>query len=149
MNKIMIVLMGLCATAVWAGTQLQAESGWVRAVPPGQQVTAAFVSIKNPTAQRCAIISAQSSAAEKIELHRHIHSDGMMRMRPVPSVPLPAMGQVEFAPGGYHMMMFGVDREINHSDKVVIVLHTDHCGQVRVEAQVRMPFGDNKHRGVH
>ena len=82
------------------------------------------------------VLSAETEAAH-IEFHEHLHSDGMMRMRPVDGgIVLPAGESVIFKPGGLHIMLFNIEQAIVGGDSTQFVLDTDHCGSVEFSAEV-------------
>ena len=58
------------------------------------------------------LISASSEAAERVELHTMTMEDDMMRMRQVEGYDIPAGESFVLEPGGPHMMLFGVDPDI-------------------------------------
>ena len=81
------------------------HDAYVRAVPPGSTVSAAFMMIHNPTATLRAVVAATSPAARTVELHTHVDDGGVMRMRQVERIDVPAHGMATLAPGGYHIML--------------------------------------------
>jgi len=64
-------------------------------------------------------------------------SGGMMGMRPVARLDIPAGGKVELKPGGYHIMLIELTRELKVGDKVEITLTFEKAGDVKVTAEVR------------
>ena len=92
---------------------------YVRAPVPGNSMTAAFLHVSNSGEQACKLTAASSSYAKKVEFHTHQHVDGMMKMRPVDTVDVPAGSSVTFKPGGIHLMLFGV----KSSEKFYITNH--------------------------
>lgn len=108
---------------------------YVRAPVPGHSMTAAFLMISNRGEQNCKLIAASSSYAKKIEFHTHLHIDGMMKMRPVKDVDVPAGSTVAFKPGGLHLMLFGVKSSEELS--VEITLSTDNCGAIQFSAPIK------------
>jgi periplasmic copper chaperone A len=109
------------ALPVWAG-DLQIREGYVREMPPGQSTTAAFMKVMNTGKEPIALIAAISDSAQTAELHMHKHADGMMQMTKVSRLEIPAQRQVEFAPGGYHLMLINLKRTLHAGDKVSITL---------------------------
>jgi copper(I)-binding protein len=55
------------------------------------------------------LLGASSPAADTIEIHTMSMADGVMTMRPIESLNLPAGEAVALEPGGLHLMLFGVD----------------------------------------
>jgi copper(I)-binding protein len=58
-------------------------------------------------------------------------------MSPIPSVPIPGNGRAELKPGGMHMMLIGLNRELKAGDKIDFTLFFDKAGQVPVTVEVR------------
>ena len=71
---------------------------------------------------------------------------GVMRMREVPSLEIPAGGKVTLAPGGYHLMMLDLKHPLVAGAKAPITLTFAHAGSIDVEADVEgvngMPMQD-------
>lgn len=52
---------------------------------------------------------------------------------------VPAKGQVELKPGGYHVMLIGVKRDLKVGDKFSLELQFEKSGAITVEAEVKQP----------
>ena len=62
---------------------------------------------------------------------------GMLGMRPVDRVEIPAGGKLELKPGSYHIMLIGLNQELKVGDKIEITLKLEKAGDVKVTAEVR------------
>ncbi|KOR31138.1 hypothetical protein TI04_02420 [Achromatium sp. WMS2] len=122
---------GLAADAV-----VGVEGAFVRAVPPGQPNTAAYMVLTNPTATDQDLVRAESSVCDVVELHTHIMEDGMMKMRAIPKITVPANGQVALQPGGLHVMLIGLKAPLALGEKVAVTLVYADGSQQTVEAPV-------------
>ena len=69
---------GLAASA----SGFSVEDAYIRAMPPGRNATAAYLSVTNNHAKACSIIGGSTGIAAKLEVHQQLMSDGMMKMRP-------------------------------------------------------------------
>jgi copper(I)-binding protein len=98
---------------------------------------AVYVTLSNAGSQGDALVSAQSDAAQKVELHETQKAGGVMKMRPVTRIPIPAGGKVELKPGGYHIMLLDLKRDLKPGDTVPVTLGFEHGGELRIEAAVR------------
>ena len=98
---------------------------------------AGFMVINNAGNTQDRIISATSPAAQRIELHTHTMKDGIMRMRPVKGVDIPAKSQVAFKSGGYHMMVFGLKPTVKPGDKISITVFFEKTGALEIKAPVK------------
>jgi hypothetical protein len=98
---------------------------------------AVYVKISNHGQGPDAIVSASSEAAETVELHEVLNDAGVMRMRPVPRIEVPAGATVELKPGGYHIMLLGLRGDLKPGTTVKVTLSREKAGPMTVEAQVR------------
>jgi copper(I)-binding protein len=95
----------------------------LRAPPAGRDVTAAYFTMENTGTTAKRLLSVASPLAQRVELHAHLKSeDGMMQMRQINDVEIPANGTAVLAPGGLHVMMFGVSPDVKTGTKVPVTL---------------------------
>lgn len=82
---------------------------WVRLPAVSGQPGAAYFTIRGGrAATRLARI--ESALAARAELHESMAGvGGMMAMRPLDGIDVPAGGTIAFAPGGRHAMLFSID----------------------------------------
>ena len=92
------------------GPLLEFSNAWIRAPIAGRPVTAAYGDVTNQ-GDRTVVITGFTSdlATLRVEIHETTEDGGMMRMRPLKRVTIPAGTTVSFAPGGKHLMLFGFD----------------------------------------
>ena len=98
---------------------------------------AIYVTVANTGTQADALLSASSAAAQTVELHETKKDGGVMKMRPVTKIDVPAGGKIEMKPGGYHVMLLGLKRDLKKGDKVAVTLKFERGGEVSAEATVR------------
>tara|TARA_B110000114_G_C15094145_1_gene400305 strand:- start:3512 stop:4045 length:534 start_codon:yes stop_codon:yes gene_type:complete len=125
--------------------QLAVSDGYIRKMPPGQKVTAAFMILQNFTDRACRAIGASTDIADRVEIHKHFYQNGVMSMRPVEGVELAPGKKVSFEPGGYHLMLFGLKRELDEDEQHRVTLIFDRCPELPFDAKVRSIF-HNKHQ---
>lgn len=102
-------------------TALTITDPWVKTVDDG--MTAAFGTIANPTGADVTIVSAATPASAKVELHEVVGAGGEMKMRAKQGgFVVPAGGELELKPGGYHIMLMGVAEPIEPGQKVAFTL---------------------------
>ncbi|MBX3631554.1 MAG: copper chaperone PCu(A)C [Simplicispira sp.] len=79
------------------------EGAWARASVQGQSASGAFMRI---TAQEpLQLLRAETPAAGHAEVHEMKMDGGVMKMRALSALDLPAGQAVELKPGGYHIML--------------------------------------------
>ena len=131
----------LCAAALLAGCagagRVTVTDAWVRASPSAGQATGAYLVIKNAGQTDDRLLSVASDVSEKAEMHEMKDVDGMMEMSPVESIAAPAGGRAELKPGGLHIMLVGLKRELKAGDKVTLTLTFEEAGAIQVTAEVR------------
>jgi periplasmic copper chaperone A len=132
----LIALAALTAAAQGPAT-IAVTDAYARAVPPGQPNSAVFLTLTNGSPQARALVAGMSPMAEVVELHTHIHEDGMMRMRRVERIEVPAGGSVSLEPGGLHLMLIGLKADLAPGDQVDLTLSFDDGTQTEVLAPVR------------
>jgi len=98
------------------------RDGWVQEGPPSQTITAAYMTIENHTGADISLKSASTEVAQTVELHKMELVDGIMKMHRVETIDIPAGGATQLKPGGYHLMVIGLKKELKDGDKVTIAL---------------------------
>lgn len=101
--------------------QVKVEKSFARAAIIQQRNSAAFMSITNQ-GEPSAIVYATSPVAKIVELHTHINDNGVMRMRKIKQIDLPAGKQVMLKPGGLHVMMLGLKQDLKPGDQIDVTL---------------------------
>lgn len=110
-------------------------SGGMGAMASGPN-SAAYMTIRN-TGGADRLLGVQSDVAQAVELHTMEMKDNVMQMRPVEAIEIPANGQVELKPGGYHVMLIGLKRELKTDETITVKLRFEKAGEVDVPARVR------------
>lgn len=101
--------------------QLRVSDGWVRLSPLPDRPSAAYFTVHGgPTPAE--LISVRSSVAIRTEMHDMAMDGNVMKMRLIEgNVAVPAKGQVSFAPGGRHIMLFNVNPGIKPGSAVPFI----------------------------
>ncbi len=146
------LMMIVCAAMVQAdGTPLKITQGVVvsearvRVPVPGQNLTAAHFYLHNQSDQERLLVAVTSPIAARSELHNHTEEGGMMRMRRVDSVAIPARGHQRFQPGGYHVMLYELHRRPQTGESVPLLLSFDDGSQLSVDAIAESVFDRPHH----
>ena len=103
-------LAAIAAASFAAG--LKVESAWAHATPPGASVAAVYLRIDNAGGPADRLLAIKTPVAARVEVHRTSVEDGMARMRKVSMLHVGANEAVEFAPGGLHVMLFGLNKPL-------------------------------------
>ncbi len=123
--------------ATTAGGPLTVTGAWARAAAAGAN-TAIYFTIVNGRVAADALTGVSSDLAKMTEVHETTSdASGMTGMHMVHSVAIPGGGTVQFAPGGYHVMLTELNRALNPGDQVTVTLTFQNAGTVTVTAEVR------------
>ena len=119
----------LALAAAGASAQVTIKNAWIRATVPVQKATGAFMQITS--AQDARLVAVTTPVAGLVELHQMDMKDGMMNMRHVESIDLPAGKPVELASGGYHVMLLELKRQMKAGDTVPLTLVVENKDRKR------------------
>ncbi len=97
--------------------------------------SAVYMTLKNNGAAD-RLLSASTAAASLVEIHNMNMDGGVMRMRKLDGVDLPAGGTAVFAPGGLHMMLFGLKAPLRAGTSFPLELRFEKAGQILVQVNV-------------
>lgn len=89
------------------------------------------------------LIGFTSPACERPELHTHINDGGIMRMREVEGIDVPAGGEVRLEPGGLHMMLIGLTQQLVEGESISATLIFEKAGEVPVTLEIKGPGAMN------
>ncbi|OMH25609.1 copper chaperone PCu(A)C [Motiliproteus sp. MSK22-1] len=137
--KKLIPLAFALATAP-AIADIHIDNAYVRATPPGAPNTAAFMTIKNTENESVKLISATSDIARSTELHTALKQDGVMKMRKVDDMSIPANGELELKPGSYHVMFIGLNQPVKEDETVMLMLNFSDGSKKHLEVPVKKPM---------
>jgi hypothetical protein len=111
---------------------------WVRLMPPTMSSTAAYLGVRNTTDGDMTIVAGASPVAAATELHDHIQDEqGVMRMRQVESITIPAKGRVDLQPGGLHVMLIDLQEPLEEGAQVPLRLDLENGDKLHLRAEVR------------
>jgi copper(I)-binding protein len=135
----LVLILSIILTACSPNNALTVENAWGRPAVAGG-TGAVFFEINNPLTTADTLLSADTSAAETVELHMtSMNAEGNMNMTPQENVPVPAGEEVIFEPGGLHVMLIGLTQDLNAGDTIQLTLQFENAGEISVEAEIRQP----------
>jgi len=97
-------------------------NSWVREAHEKATVNAGYMTLVNAGDEEVTLLKVESDAYDKIEVHEMVTVDGMMEMREVKDLSIPANGQIRFEPGGKHLMLMGPKEHLTTGQKVDMTL---------------------------
>ena len=124
-----MALLAGCAPPSGAVSDVNVENARVRELLPGQSKTVAYLDLSNRGSAEVTLLKATSSHAKTIEIHQSTRRGNMVSMRRLDKVVIPGKETVRLAPGGLHLMLFGVERL---PPSIEVELHWAHGEVMRV-----------------
>jgi copper(I)-binding protein len=149
-----------CGSQAPAGPRIRVEEPWSRpavamegvsghvgsgqesaGMAPSQGGTGAvFMKLVNEGRAAERLVGAETDVAAVVEIHESRMEGDVMTMVFLPDgLEIPAQGEVLLKPGGYHLMLIGLQRDLKQGDTLALVLEFEKSGRMTVEAQVRQP----------
>ena len=133
MNRFALLLFLFGTAPAWA--QVQVKDAWVRATVAEQKVTGAFMQLSSQRDVR--LVEARSAVAGTVEIHEMSMDGGIMRMRPIAGIDLPAGRTVELKPGGYHVMLIDLKRQLKEGETLSLTLMVEGKDKKRETIEVK------------
>lgn len=125
------------------------KGAWVRALPPTQPNTAAYLTIVNTGAEAVEVVSAQVALAGRVEFHTTREVDGFLRMVQLATLEVAPGSSLALRPGGAHLMLLGLSAMPSPGDSVRICLTLATGPEICTDAPVRKDAGDDTHQHHH
>lgn len=138
MKKILIVAISSLLASTAAIAQVEVAEPWARATVPGQQASGAFMTLTS--ARDARLVAVRSPIAGVAEVHEMALENNVMRMRAVPSLPLPAGQAVVLRPGGHHLMLMNLKAPLQAGDHVSLTLTIEGADGKREDVEVHAPI---------
>lgn len=107
-----------------------------------------FLDIRNIGGDDDRLLSASSPIAKSVEIHEMSMDGGVMRMRALKELVIPAGKTVSLAAGGTHLMLIGTQAPLQAGDSIRVDLQFEKAGRATVALQVEPLEGsDDSHAG--
>lgn len=115
---------------------LQVKNQWLRPGAKGMG-TALYFEVENPTDKPDTLYKITSDISSMIQLHETYAKDELMGMREVGEFVIEPESSLELKPGGYHIMVMKLKRDIKKSDEIEFKLHFKNAGSIIIRAKVK------------
>lgn len=115
---------------------VSATEGRVRASNPARKITGAYMELRNHDSVARNLVRANTPLAAVTEIHEMKTVDGMMSMTRVDTVGIPPGGTLSLEPGGFHLMLIDLARDLKPGDVVPMTLQFDDGSTISLELPV-------------
>jgi copper(I)-binding protein len=101
--------------------------------------SAAYMTIRNRGREADRLLGVKADFAEIAQIHNSETRNGLTMMFEIDGVDVPGRGRATLEPGGMHIMLMKLNRELAPGEVVSLTLQFEKSGDVPVEAEVRAP----------
>jgi copper(I)-binding protein len=154
---IVLLAVMVAACGAPAAPQIRAEDVWSRpAVAMGDAgessesgsemghgmggTGAVFMVLANDGKEGDRLVGAKTDVAKVVEIHETRMEGDVMKMKMLPDgLEVPARGEVQLKPGGFHVMLIGLQRNLEVGDRFAVELLFEKSESLVVEPVVRQP----------
>jgi periplasmic copper chaperone A len=116
---------------------LVVQDAWVRATPPGADIAAAYMTLRNTGTTLITVTGVESPIAGHAMIHETKVEGGQSKMRPHEQLAIAPGATVKLQPGGLHVMMHDLKQPLTVGEKVPLVIQLSGGGTVEATATVR------------
>lgn len=131
-----VAAFSLLSLAALAQTgNVQVKDIWARATPGGAQTAAVYATLQSTAGDR--LTAASTPVAKETQLHTMTMDGGVMKMRQVDGIDLPAGQTVALKPGGYHIMLMSLAHPLTEGQTFPMTLTFANGGTLTVTVSVQ------------
>ena len=127
----------LWSAAGYADEAMTVSGAWVREAPSHAEVSAAYLTIHNPSTQTHTLTGVGSPQFQRAEIHSTRMINGQMHMQKLAEVAVAAQGTLEFKPGEYHIMLIQPLHPLKTGDIIEMTLQFKDGTHIAVQAPIR------------
>ena len=130
----MIALLTMILLIYNPGDKIIIKDQWLR---PGAEkmATALYFTIENNGTEADTLYAVESSVSNKIQIHETYSLGEIMGMREIGTIVVNPKEEVKLEPGGKHIMVMKLNRDIKKGDEVEFVLHFKNAGDISITAE--------------
>jgi len=132
----MVFSQTVSAEKVSSNEHISFTQPWVRLLPPTVMHTAGYVVINNSSNQPDKLLAVWSPTINSMSVHQTKQVDGLLKMLEADNTIIPANGQLVMQPGGYHIMLMGLEKPLVENETIMICLEFERAGIVHVNFPV-------------
>ena len=138
-NKILLLtllLPALLISACGSSGKLTILDPWARPAGAGENGAVYFI-ISNATNTDDTLFSVSTDLASAAEIHMSMKdSNDVMSMQMQDSLPVPAQQEIIFKPGGLHVMLIRLNRDLKIGETISVTLNFEKADSITIQVSV-------------
>ncbi len=135
--SMLICILILPISILYAGDSLSVVDAWVLEAPPGMKVMAAYMTLKNNSDNVHELKGVSSPEFERVEMHRTIIENELASMVKQDSMTVNAGEVLKFEPGGSHLMLINPKKILKSGYEIDLTLILKNEKKLNTKAHVR------------
>lgn len=139
LTAFLIVLAGTATAHQKRVGGIEVIQSWARASAGAGKTGAVYLTLLNRGRDADRLVAVATPVARKAAIHETVTEGGVMKMRPLDALPLPAHQSVKLAPGGVHVMLMGLAAPLEEGGRFPLTLRFARAEPVTVDVVVRGP----------
>jgi periplasmic copper chaperone A len=125
-------LLGACAPT----GGIEVREAWARPAAQGEN-SAIYFMIRNQAREADELTGVSSEIAEAVEMHESRMDGDVMQMHQLQFIPLEANAEITFKPGGLHIMLIGLKKDLKIGNEVELTLHFKNFEEIKLLVPVQ------------
>ena len=130
-----LVVLAACDRTPQTAPAVTIADAWCRAAPAGAPTGGCYVTLTASADDK--LVGVETTAAERAEIHSMDMTDGVMRMRKLDDLALPAGKAVMLSPGAEHLMIIAPKATLAEGGAVPLTFKFAKAPAQSVEAPIR------------
>lgn len=132
----MKILLAILLTTLFSGNGIIIKDQWLR---PGAEkmATALYFTIKNNGGETDTLYSVESHVSKMVQIHETYSNGSVMGMREIGQVVIKPGEKVKLEPGGMHIMVMKLKKDLKIGDKIDFKLYFRKAGEIKITAEVK------------
>jgi copper(I)-binding protein len=115
--------------------EVSIKDSWVRPTRAGQDVGSAYMTFTSQ--QDTTLVHVDSDVTNSIEIHSMTMKDGIMKMRMLDTLALIAGKPYKLEPGGFHLMLFDLKKQLTEGDEVNFELTFKNKNNIEFKQRIK------------
>jgi periplasmic copper chaperone A len=111
-------------------------NAWIRQTDAQAKANVGYLTLVNRSDRPTTLVAVDSDEFDSVEMHEMTMVDGLLEMRELSELALPAGAEVQFEPGGKHLMLNALHRHLQSGESVQLELRFASGLRQKIRAEV-------------
>lgn len=136
LSRAFVLGAAVLSAPAWA-QNVDVQGAWARATVQGQKATGAYMTLTAKEGTR--LVAVATPVAGVAEVHEMAMDNGVMKMRAIDGLDMPAGKSVELKPGGYHLMLMDLKLPLQKDTTIPLTLTFKNAKGVENKFEIKVP----------